>query len=410
MIAKGTALAQQSPSTKNSNKNNVITENSFVNDIIAIAQPCSSYNWVNIYNSTTMSKDTSTTTKNDHNSHHHNSTTNPISTNHNNNPKQLHFYCPGEQQCRKHSSGTVYGGGPPHSPACYTADSSICSAARHAGIIDGDGGVFCVEFAAGLPQYSSSVRNGIRTIAWADFPKSIVLYPSCALLPSTKKEMVRSTLASEDCSIQERQQEGKVPLLTTYKAWEDFQKKIALATNASTSSALLNKNNFDRFLCSTYTKDSCSGRFYCPGSSSCPKKNSYGSSLVWGIGPNGEQVATGDSAPCVFARYMNVIDDVQGGWYELTPATGFQSFIGDSNPRNGATVRPWRQPYQNCFTVAKPIMYFNNSSEEEEKSSSSKKENKNTTTNGTTSSVAEPAVMKNQADKLQSERGGEEYF
>ena len=108
-------------------------------------------------------------------------------------------------------------------------------------------------------------------------------------------------------------------------------------------------------------------------------------------------MATGDSAPCVFARYMDVIDD-DGGWYELTPATGFASFIGGTNPVNQVSVRPWRQPYLQCFTVSKPRLVV--ATDDDEKDEKKKKN---------TSQVVEPAVVKNQEDKLNAVKG-EEYF
>ncbi|MDP2343969.1 MAG: LCCL domain-containing protein [Deltaproteobacteria bacterium] len=60
------------------------------------------------------------------------------------------------------SAGSVYGGDP-----SYTDDSSICTAAVHAGRIGlGEGGVVLVEIAAGRPQFASTSANGITTRAW----------------------------------------------------------------------------------------------------------------------------------------------------------------------------------------------------------------------------------------------------
>jgi hypothetical protein len=70
------------------------------------------------------------------------------------------------------SSGSVWGSGP------YTADSSICRAAVHAGMIGPDGGVVLVVRTEGLPSYTASEYNGVMTQDWGAFGSSFVFdYP-----------------------------------------------------------------------------------------------------------------------------------------------------------------------------------------------------------------------------------------
>ncbi|MEP6788823.1 MAG: LCCL domain-containing protein [Acidobacteriota bacterium] len=58
----------------------------------------------------------------------------------------------------------------------YTADSSICTAAVHAGIIALDrGGVVTVEFRPGRAAYGSTVRNGITSSNYGEYPHSFVV-------------------------------------------------------------------------------------------------------------------------------------------------------------------------------------------------------------------------------------------
>ena len=66
------------------------------------------------------------------------------------------------------SDGSVWGSGP------YTADSSICAAARHAGYLDSGPGTVSVLRIQGLESYGASVWNGVTTSAWGDYGSSII--------------------------------------------------------------------------------------------------------------------------------------------------------------------------------------------------------------------------------------------
>jgi hypothetical protein len=63
----------------------------------------------------------------------------------------------------------VWGTGP------YTADSCVCRAARHAGVIGESGGVFKVTVAPGQSAYQSSTANGITSTSYGNYHKSIVI-------------------------------------------------------------------------------------------------------------------------------------------------------------------------------------------------------------------------------------------
>jgi hypothetical protein len=49
----------------------------------------------------------------------------------------------------------------------YTDDSNICTAARHAGVIDESGGVFTLLILDGLDRYKGSEQNGVTTAEWS---------------------------------------------------------------------------------------------------------------------------------------------------------------------------------------------------------------------------------------------------
>ncbi len=58
----------------------------------------------------------------------------------------------------------------------YTLDSSICTAAVHAGLFTlASGGVVTVEFRPGRLTYGSTVRNGITSRTYGEYPHSFVV-------------------------------------------------------------------------------------------------------------------------------------------------------------------------------------------------------------------------------------------
>lgn len=68
----------------------------------------------------------------------------------------------------KGATGRVWGYGP------YTADSDICSAARHAGNIEESGGTVSVLRIQGLERYEGGDSNGVNTGDWQAYSSSIV--------------------------------------------------------------------------------------------------------------------------------------------------------------------------------------------------------------------------------------------
>lgn len=62
--------------------------------------------------------------------------------------------------------GAVWGSG------LYTADSSVCQAARHAGVIAAQGGRVTASPAPGQPSYQGTSRNGVSTSSWGAYQAS----------------------------------------------------------------------------------------------------------------------------------------------------------------------------------------------------------------------------------------------
>jgi hypothetical protein len=65
------------------------------------------------------------------------------------------------------TTGTVWGSGP------YTADSALCRAAVHAGVIGTGGGTVKVRVVEGRPSFPASTRNGVATSSWPAYPTAI---------------------------------------------------------------------------------------------------------------------------------------------------------------------------------------------------------------------------------------------
>ncbi|HTH51261.1 MAG TPA: LCCL domain-containing protein [Pyrinomonadaceae bacterium] len=77
---------------------------------------------------------------------------------------QYTFECPPDG-----TSGTVWGSD------VYTADSSICTAAVHAGKITLEkGGIVTIEFTGGRQTYGATTRNGVTTYNYGQYPHSFV--------------------------------------------------------------------------------------------------------------------------------------------------------------------------------------------------------------------------------------------
>jgi len=73
--------------------------------------------------------------------------------------------------CTGTEAGAVWGSGP------YTADSAICVAARHAGVIGAQGGEVRALARPGQDRYAGSIANGVQTSNWGRYDASFALEP-----------------------------------------------------------------------------------------------------------------------------------------------------------------------------------------------------------------------------------------
>jgi len=73
--------------------------------------------------------------------------------------------------------GSVWGSGR------YTTDSSVCRAARHAGVVSRTGGIVRIYAGGGCRRFDGSVRNGIKTGRWGPYRRTFGFrnpLPPCA--------------------------------------------------------------------------------------------------------------------------------------------------------------------------------------------------------------------------------------
>jgi LCCL domain-containing protein len=85
--------------------------------------------------------------------------------------------------------------GPIWGTSVYTADSNICTAARHSGVIGAAGGRISLTLFEGLESYTPSTANGITSAPWGSYNLSFAILagtpapaeaanPPCSGMPS----------------------------------------------------------------------------------------------------------------------------------------------------------------------------------------------------------------------------------
>ncbi|MGH9967742.1 MAG: LCCL domain-containing protein [Pyrinomonadaceae bacterium] len=84
----------------------------------------------------------------------------------------------------------------------YTADSSICTAAVHAGLITvEDGGTVTIELRPGREVYGSSQRNGVTTGAYGRFGRSFIFKSETSSRAEKAADVVTSILWTTPASM-----------------------------------------------------------------------------------------------------------------------------------------------------------------------------------------------------------------
>jgi hypothetical protein len=172
------------------------------------------------------------------------------------------------------SAQNVWGAG------VYTADSSVCTAAVHAGAATlADGGLVTIELRPGEDIYGASIRNNVTTSAYAAWHHSFVIKPTGGDQPLS---------GNPDASA--------VPILWT--------------TNASIAGAVAGKQY----------------RFDCPSHGNLQR--------AWG-----SDVYTNDSTICTAAVHAGKITAERGGIVTIELQPGQESYHGSQ--RNGVSTQDY---------------------------------------------------------------------
>lgn len=106
----------------------------------------------------------------------------------------------------------VWGNGP------YTADSDLCTAARHAGVIGISGGEVTAWAAPGQPAYSGTVQHGVETREWGVYEQSFSLVPpgiEAEITPIPSPDPAPVIAVADDSTCPRRLAEGQAGLTCT---------------------------------------------------------------------------------------------------------------------------------------------------------------------------------------------------
>jgi len=92
----------------------------------------------------------------------------------------------------------------------YTDDSSICSAAVHAGVITAtSGGVVNIEIRSGAASYAPSTHNGVRSQKWARWQGSFIVHGSTLPSGTNTPPTQPGTISWSDNATRHRGSNGK---------------------------------------------------------------------------------------------------------------------------------------------------------------------------------------------------------
>ena len=210
--------------------------------------------------------------------------------------------------------------GPTWGTDLYTADSAICVAAVHAGIVTAAGGDAAIEIYAGAPSYRGSLRNGLTSSPWGAYECSFRFVTTKGCEPPTTSCGGRCADLLDDrddcgacgtkCGADESCRKGKcVPGIAA--TW---------TTTASDRSCVSTAPAIYTYICAPGT----------PGG------------IVWGSG-----VYTNDSQICSAAVHAGKITRTTGGTVTIMMRAGLSAYVGTK--RNGITTSsygPWPCAYE----------------------------------------------------------------
>jgi hypothetical protein len=250
--------------------------------------------------------------------------------------------------CSGSERGAVWGAGP------YTADSSICVAARHAGVIGASGGEVRAVRRPGMASYAGTLANGIQTSSWGSYGASFDLMPAvaaCGAMPSGVVQHTCSCTGSEqgpvwgagpytaDSSICVAARHagalgtsGGVVVVMAMPGQERYEGSNANGVQTSGWGRYGASFHFETrgavpavpLACAAFPGGTGAYRCTCTGAEQGP---------VWGSGPY-----TADSHLCTAARHAGLIG-ASGGMITVRGVAGQSSYAGSE--ANGVRTSNW---------------------------------------------------------------------
>ncbi len=167
----------------------------------------------------------------------------------------------------------------------YTADSDICVAARHAGVIGPEGGVVRVIGLPGQDSYAASTANGVASRSWGRYGASFTLQGMAPETATAPAPVPMPTTAPSDAA-------SMAPQCTTLP------------------------DGVDRLVCS------------------CQASAEEARQSIWGSDPY-----TADSAICAAAMHVGYIVAGEPGEVTVLRLQGLDSYWGSGN--NGINSQDW---------------------------------------------------------------------
>jgi hypothetical protein len=202
----------------------------------------------------------------------------------------------------------------------YTADSAICVAAMHAGLVTAAGGDAAIEIYAGAPSYVGSLRNGLTSSTWAAYDCSYRFVTTMGCEPPT-------SACGGRCSDLMTDRDDCGSCGTKCGPDESCRKgKCSPGIDATwTTTASDRSCKFTALPVYTYV---------------CPP--AVGSGSVWGTG-----IYTHDSAICTAAVHAGKITLAAGGTVTIAMHPGMSSYKGSTaNGITTASYGPWPCAYE----------------------------------------------------------------
>ena len=255
----------------------------------------------------------------------------------------------------------------------YTADSSICRAALHAGVVTNEGGLVSLRGAAGRERYDGSARRGVSTSGWGRYDSSFV-FTSQVVAPETADgpqrcpdtaAHLRGAPQSVSCRCEPTQFRGSVWGTDVYTDDSAICQAALHAGVVDAAGGVVEfviapgRDRYDgaaRNGVNTAAYGAWHGSYFfpdapqqAPGSRVCPANMQHlrgsGRSLSCDCGADqlrgtvwGDGVYTDDSSLCLAARHAGLIG-AEGGPIQATATQGRQGYAAAA--RNGVQTQSY---------------------------------------------------------------------